>query len=182
MSDKPKFHPNWSLLIPEILLLIEAIAFITMRQMGYKISRNIQYIFIAFGLFLIYRIAKHYILTWRVRKAIRQLKSVEKWIETNQPMAAIREWKKLLLNLPQEKYLQVLTLMEKVYAQENMPKATQAVKMVYAESIEFFEAVSGNNKEKLMDQQDWQNRVVNLRNMIRALPEEKDKPDLLHSK
>jgi hypothetical protein len=174
MSDKPKSSPNWSLLMPVLLLLTECIAILVMRLMGYTITHNLLYFFIALGIFLIYRIGKYLIASWRVRNAIRQLNSVDKLIESGQPMEAIRQWKKLLLSLPQDKYLEVLSRMEKVYEQEEMPKAALEVKMVHSESIEFFEALSETNKNKLINRQDWQSRAIALRNMIRALPEEKD--------
>ena len=89
-------------------------------------------------------------------------------------MAAIKEWKKLLLNLPEDKYLEILQRMETIYAQEDMQEAVKETKMVHAESVEFFEAFSAINNHQMITRQDWQNKAISLRNMIRALPEEKE--------
>ena len=51
MSAKPKLQPNWSLLMPAILLLVECIALIALNLMGYRIPQNLLYIFIALGIF-----------------------------------------------------------------------------------------------------------------------------------
>ncbi len=175
MSDKPKSQPNWSLLMPAILLLVECIALVALYQMGYTIPQNLRFAFLALGIFLLYRIARHLTTTLRVKTALRQLKSVDKLVESGQMMSAIKEWKKLLLSLPEEKYLEILNRMEKVYEQEEMSNAVKETKMVQAESIEFFEAISAANTGQRISRQDWHDKAISLRNMIRNLPEEKEK-------
>ena len=174
MSAKPKLQPNWSLLMPAILLLVECIALIALNLMGYRIPQNLLYIFIALGIFLVYKIGKQASAILRVKSALQQLKSVDKLVEAGHVMAAIKEWKKLLLNLPENKYLEILQRMETIYAQEDMQEAVKETKMVHAESVEFFKAFSAINNHQMITRQDWQNKAISLRNMIRALPEEKD--------
>ncbi|HCU57287.1 MAG TPA: hypothetical protein DF984_03515 [Anaerolineaceae bacterium] len=175
MADKSKLQPNWSLLMPAILLVIECIALIALHQLGYTIPQNLRYVFLALGIFLLFRIFRLLTATLRVKNALRQLKSVDKLVESGQLMTAIKEWKKLLLSLPEDKYLEILNSVEKVYEKEEMLDAVKETKMVQAESIEFFEAISAANNEKLISRQDWQNKAIALRNMIRDLPEEKEK-------
>ena len=174
MSAKPKLQPNWSLLMPAILLLVECVALIALNQMGYRIPQNLLYIFIALGIFLVYKIGKQLSTILRVKGALRQLKSVDKLVEAGHGMAAIKEWKKLLLSLPEDKYLEILQRMETIYAQEDMQEAVMETKMVHAESVEFFEAFSATNNHQMITRQDWQNKAISLRNMIRDLPEEKE--------
>ena len=174
MSEKPKSQPNWSLLLPAILLVFECIALIALNLFGYTIPQSLRYVFLALGLFLFYRVVRHLSATLRVQRALRKLKAAENLVEAGQLMSAIKEWKKLLLNLPEDKYLEILNRIEKIYEQEDMSDAVQETKMVQAESIEFFEAISTGDTRSFIGRQDWQNKAISLRNMIRNLPEEKE--------
>lgn len=173
MAERPKKQPNWPLLMPIGLLLLEIIVFAVMRLVNFEITQYLFYFFILLGLFLIYQIAKQLITLWRVKSAVKQLEATNQLAESGQAMAAIKQWKKLLMSLPRDKYLEVLALIEATYQKEDMPKAVQQVRLVHSESIEFFELAASTQRATAKDRQEWQNQAYELRNMIKALPESK---------
>jgi hypothetical protein len=173
MAENKKKQPNWPLLLPIGLLLVDIIVIVVMRIAGYGISQYLFFFFILLGIFLLYQIGKQLIALWRVQSAIGKLGDAQKLAESGQPMEAVKLWKKLLLSLPRDKYLEVLSLIEDTYKHENMSKAVQQVKAVYSESIEFFKMTKNVEQITAKDRRDWQARAYELRNMISVLPEEK---------
>ena len=89
-------------------------------------------------------------------------------------MAAVKQSKKLLLNLPEDKYLEILSSMAMIYEREQMPEAANQARIVYAESVEFFNAISDKKQNKIINMQEWKNQVIAIRSMIQDLPEEKE--------
>lgn len=172
MTEQKKRQPNLPLLMPVGLLILEIIVFLVMWLAGYEINQTLFFFFILLGLFLLYQIAKQLFSVLRVRSAVKGLENARARLEAGQPMAAIAEWKKLLLGLPRDKYLEVLALMEETYQNEDMPKAAQQVKQIHSESIAFFNTTQNVKKITAQERRDWQTKALELRSMIKALPEE----------
>lgn len=173
MAENKKSQPNWPLLLPIGLLVVEIIVVVIMRLSGFAISQYLFYFFIILGFYLLYQIGKQLILQMRVRNALNKLVEAKQLADSGKPFEAIRAWKILLLQLPRDKYLEVLTLIEETYQQLGMTKAVQQTKNIHSESIEFFELTGQVQRATNQDRQDWQLQANELRNMINDLPEEK---------
>ena len=174
MSENNKTQPNWPLLLPIGLLVVEIIVVAVMRLAGFTISQYLFYFFIILGVYLIYQIGKQLIAQIRVRSALNKLAEAKQLADSGQSFEAIKEWKKLLLQLPREKYLEVLSLLEETFLQLEMPKAVQQTRNIQSESVEFFEATKQTQRVTNQDRQDWQMRANEIRNMINDLPETKN--------
>lgn len=174
MSAQTKARLNWPLLMPAILLVFEVVAIITIRVMSYEITQLGHFFFIVIAIFLVFQFGKRLISFFRVRSAMRQLDAIDQLIESGQSLAAVKQCKRLLLNLPEDKYLEILSNMAKIYEREHMTEAANQARIVYAESVEFFNAISDDNQNKIFNMQDWKNQVITIRSMIQDLPEEKE--------
>jgi len=173
MAEKNENEINLPLLLPLGLLILEMIVFIVLLGTGYDISGFV-FIFLVFlGLFLIYQISRQLWVRWRIKKGIVGLKQAEELLEAGKPLEAIKQWKKILLNLPNEQYLDVLTQMENTYEFLKMDKAVQQVRAIQSESIEFFEMTKIAKSFTPKDRRKWQTKVFKLHNMIQALPVKK---------
>ena len=172
MTEKTKPSLNWALILPIGLLVIEIIVFFVMRIADLYISEFLFYFFILLALFLIYQISKQLTTTMRVQRALHKFKEAESLAQSGQHFAALRLWKRLLFSLPQDKYLQVLNLMEATYHNLGMAAGEQQVKAIRSESIEFFETARRTEKPTMQDRQNWQRKTLELRAMINALPEQ----------
>ncbi len=174
MTENKKSQPNWPLLLPIGLLIVEIIVVIIMRLTGFTISQYLFYFFILLGVYLLYQIGKQLFIQMRVRSVMKKFDEAKHLADSGQPFEAIKEWKKLLLQLPREKYLEVISMMEETYKKLEMSKAVQQTKNIHSELIEFFELTKQNQKPTNQDKQDWKLRVNEIRNMISDLPEEKN--------
>jgi hypothetical protein len=70
--------------------------------------------------------------------------------------------------------LEALNQLEDVYKQMEMPQAVKQVKTIHSESIEFFNATENIQRMSIQDRQNLQTRSNQIRDMIRALPEEEN--------
>lgn len=172
MAEKKETRPNWPLLLPIGLLVIEIIVFVVMRLTNFTISQYLFYFFILLGFYLLYQIGKQLLIQLRVRSAMKKFTEAQQLAESGQPFKAIQEWKKLLLQLPKKKYLEVLSSMERTYQTLGMSEAVRQTKNIHSESIEFFELTNQEKKPSNKERQEWQLRANTIRKMIKDLPEE----------
>lgn len=173
MTENKKQRLNPLLLLPAGLLVLEIVIYIILGIAGYEITKSLTTVFILFAIFLIYQIGKQLYLKWRVTNAVKKIETAQELADSGSPMMAIRLWKKLLLNLPKEHYLDVLSAMKETYQQAGMIDAVQQVKAIQSESIEFFEWTRNVEGRTAKDRRKWQNRAIALRTMVKALPDEK---------
>lgn len=174
MAENKKTQQNWPLLLPIGLLIVEGIVVAIMLLTGFTISQYLFYFFILLGVYLIYQIGKQLFILLRVNNAMKKFTEAKHLAETDKPFEAIKAWKRLLLQLPKEKYLEVLSLLEETYQKLGMAKAVQQTKNLHSESIEFFELTSQKEKPSNKERQTWQLRVNEIRKMIINLPEEEN--------
>lgn len=173
MTQENKKQHNLSLLLPAGLLLLEIVAVIVLLASGYEITEFLLTFFILLGLFLLFQVARQLFTTWRVNRSFKRINAADEFAESGQPLEAIKIYKKNLLSLPKEKFLNVLFKMRRIYEEQNMVEAVQQVKAIHSESLEFFEMTKNRKRASYNDRRNWQARAIELRNMIKALPIEK---------
>jgi len=176
MNKKIDIQKNLSLLLPALVILLEVIVIVVLVTLGYEITQFLLFFFILLGIFLIAQIGQQLYTRWRLKQAIQKLDHAQELLESGQPLEAIKLWKRLLLSLPRDKYLVVLSKMKAVYQDQNMTEAVQQVSAVHSESKKFFSMTQDVKKVTHKDRRAWQNQAYKLRKMINALPEKKD-PD-----
>lgn len=173
MKEKNNNRVNLALLLPLGLLIIEIIVVVVLLGSGYEISEFLFIFLIFLALFLLYQISRQLWIGWQMKKAIAGLERAEELADSGKPLEAIKQWKQILLNLPQEKYLDVLHRMEETYDTQDMTKAVQQVRAIQSESIEFFEMTKVAKNFTPQDRRKWQARAYELQKMIKALPVKK---------
>lgn len=173
MTDQNKNRTNLSLLLPLGLLLVEVIAIVILLATGFEINQTMIFFFFLLGIFLLWQIGRQLITQYRVKQAVKKTREADSIAESGRPMEAMKIWKKLLLSLPRDKYLETLSKMEKVYKNQEMEEAVQQVKAIHSESLEFFDMTQNIKRITAKDRRKWQARAYELRKMISALPEEK---------
>jgi hypothetical protein len=174
MAETNEKQPNWPLLLPVGLLVIEIIVVVAMLVLGYEITQYLFFFFVLLALFLIYQIGKQLVMNRRLKKMVNEMVAAKELADSGQYFKAVKEWKRLLLLLPREAYLEVLNQLEDVYTQLEMPKAISQVRTIHSESIEFFSATENVQRMNMQDRQELQKRSNQIRDMIRALPEEEE--------
>ncbi|MCB2210410.1 hypothetical protein KQH62_05910 [bacterium] len=172
MAKTDKNQTNWPLLLPVGLLVVEIIVVIVLLAMGYEITQYLFFFFVLLALFLLYQIGKQLVMNRRLKKMINEMVAAQELADSGQYLEAVKEWKRLLLLLPREAYLEVLNNLEDAYTQLEMPKAVSQVRTIHSESIEFFSATDEIQKMNMQERQELQKRSNQIRDMIRALPEE----------
>ncbi len=174
MENKKKNNIDWLIILPASLLLIEAIIVVVLLATGYEIDQALMFFLILLAAFLIFQIWRHLSTRLRVQRSVAKIEEGKDLVDSDQPYEAISLWKELLLSLPRDKYLDVLTLLEETYEEQNMSEAVQQVKAIRAKSVDFFEMTKISQKATAKDRKDWQARALELRKMIKALPTEPD--------
>ena len=174
MTNNKKRRINWPLILPAGLLLIESIIVVVLLATGYEIDPLMMFFFILLAAFLAFQISRQLLTRIHVRRAVGKIDDAKALINNGQPYKAISLLKELLLRLPRDKYLDVLTILEEAYADQNMNNAVQQIKAICSESLNFFEMTKNPQKATAKDRKDWQARALGLRKMIKALPTEPD--------
>jgi hypothetical protein len=174
MADNKKRRIDWLLILPGSLLLIEIIFVVVLLVTDYQITQPMMFFLILLGIFLIFQIWRQFSTRLRVQRSVAKLDEAKSLVDSGKPFEAISLWKQLLLSLPRDKYLDVLTMLQETYANQDMQKAVQQVKAVRSESLNFFELTKNAQKATAKDRKDWQARALELRKMIKALPTEPD--------
>jgi transcriptional regulator of acetoin/glycerol metabolism len=174
MTESNRKQPNWPLLLPIGLLIVEITVVIVMLALNYTITQYLFFFLLLLALFLVYQIGKQLLMNRRLKKMVNEMVAAKELADSGKPMEAVKEWKKLLLALPREAYLEALNQLEDVYKQMEMPQAVKQVKTIHSESIEFFNATENIQRMSIQDRQNLQTRSNQIRDMIRALPEEEN--------
>lgn len=174
MADNKNRRIDWLMILPASLLLIESIIVVVLLATGYEINQPMMFFLILLAAFLGFQVWRHLSTRLRVKKAVGQIDDGKALVDSGQPYEAIKLWNELLLSLPRDKYLDVLTLLEETYADQNMTEAVQQVKAIRSESQNFFAMTKNTQKATAKDRKDWQARALELRKMIKALPTEPD--------
>lgn len=174
MTDNKKQKINWPLILPAGLLLIESIIVVVLLATGYEIDPLMMFFFILLAAFLAFQTSRQLLARIHVRRAVGKIDDAKALIDNRQPYKAISLLKELLLRLPRDKYLDVLTILEETYADQNMDEAVGQIKAIHFESLNFFEMTKNPQKATAKDRKDWQARALELRKMIKALPTEPD--------
>ncbi|MDY6873305.1 MAG: hypothetical protein SVR81_04975 [Chloroflexota bacterium] len=172
MAETKKNQPNWPMLLPIGLLVVEIIVVVALLALGYEITQYLFFFLILLALFLLYQIGKQLIMNRRLKKMISEIAAAKELAGSGQYLEAVKEWKRLLLMLPRETYLEALDQLEDSYTRLEMPQAVSQVRTIHSESIEFFSATENIRKMSMQDRQKLQKRSNQIRDMIRALPEE----------
>lgn len=172
MKNNKNKKVDWLLILPASLLLIESIIVVVLLATGYEITQPMMFFFILLAAFLSFQVWRHLSIRIRVKRAVAKIKEGKALIDSGQPYEAISLWKELLLSLPRDKYLDVLTMLEDIYEEENIDEGVQQVRVIRSESLNFFEMTKNPQKATAKDRKDWQARTVELRIMIKALPTE----------
>lgn len=174
MTEKKKNNVDWLLILPASLLLIEGIIVVVLLASGYEINQPMMFFLILITIFLAFQVWRHLLTRLRVKRAIGKIDDGKALVESGQPFKAIKIWKEVLLSLPRDKYLDVLSMLEETYANQNINEAVQQVKAIRSESLNFFEMTRTPKKATANDRKNWKARALELRKMINALP---TKPD-----
>lgn len=172
MAETKKNQPNWPMLLPIGLLVVEIIVVVALLALGYEITQYLFFFLILLALFLLYQIGKQLIMNRRLKKMISEIAAAKELAGSGQYLEAVKEWKRLLLMLPRETYLEALDQLEDSYTRLEMPQAVSQVRTIHSESIEFFSATENIRKMSMQDRQKLQKRSNQIRDMIRVLPEE----------
>lgn len=172
MTEKYKKNINLQLLLPISLLILQVIAIAGLLTAGFIITPFMLSFFIIVSLFLIYRITPQLLVMWRVKQAMMKITNAENLAKLGKPMRAIKIWKKSLINLPKDKYLEVLEMIKQTYQEQNMTEAVQQVNAIQSKSAGFFKKIKISKQATRRDQRDWQSRAFELQKMINALPVE----------
>jgi hypothetical protein len=175
MTDEQKNRINLPLLLPLGLLILEIIAVIVLLATGYEISGFVFYSLVFVAFFLISQISHQLWIAWQIKKGVDGIKRAEELLHDGKPLEAIKLWKKALLNLPRDKYLVVLTQMEKAYQSQEMDKAVQQIRAIQTESIEFFNMTEIAKSLTPKDRLRWRTKAFTLHKSIQALPVKKDR-------
>ena len=173
MTDQQNPKINTALLLPIGLLILEVIAVLVLITTGYEITTSLTIFLIFLGFFLLYQIVRQVIVLVRVRGAVAKMADAKRLADSGKPLEAIKAWKKLLLNLPKEDYLQVLSLVKETYQALEMHRAVQKVKTIQNKSDDFFEMLKNADRYAKEDRRQFQSQAMELRQMIKSLPEER---------
>jgi hypothetical protein len=173
MDQNRKRNLDLPLLLPLGLLIVEIIAIIVLLAIGIEITQYLLYFFIILGIYLLYQLSRQLLIRYRVARARNQQQEAAELAESGQPMEALKIWKKSLLQLPKDQYLETLALMESVYEEQEMIKGAQQIKAILEKSRMFFDTPRNFKEMTAEDRRNWQNEAFELRNMINKLPVQK---------
>ncbi len=173
MAQNNKRNLDLPLLLPLGLLLVEIIVVVVFLVTGIEITQYLLYFFIILGIYLLYQLSRQLLIRFRVAQAKRRQQEAADLAESGQPMEALKIWKKSLLQLPKDQYLETLARMKSVYEEQEMIKGAQQVQAILAKSRAFFDMPRNFKEMTAEDRRNWQNEAFELRNMINKLPVKK---------
>jgi hypothetical protein len=172
MDQKNKKPFNPLLIVPIGLLSLIVIVMVVFFIIGYEITTSIVFFFLLLSAFLVMQIIKQVKTRYQVKKAVEDIQKADDLAVDGDIISAIKIWKNLLLTLPKEQYLSVISKLEAAYQKENMDNAVEQTRAIKSKSLKFFNAVQNNKKVSPKDRQEWQTQVKEIRTMVTALPEE----------
>jgi len=174
MEEKKEKTLNLQLILPAILLTVELIAVALLVINGYEIASFLIYFFLFIAMFLVYQVSRQIAQMRMSKQALSALQAAETFINANAPMEAIKKWKTILLRLPKDLFLSTLSKMKNTYETENMLAAVAQVRDILNESNKFFEMTENLKQISMLSSREWQAKVFKLRDMINALPVNKE--------
>lgn len=172
MSEKEQKQFNMLLVLPAGLLLLEGIIVIVLLALGYEINQSLLFFLVLLAAFLIFQIGRQLSTRLRVQKAIGKVEDGKAMVDSGHPFKAIKLWKNILLSLPRDKYLEVLTLLEKTYEEQSINAALQQVNAIRSESYNLFEKTKIPKNATAKDRKEWRTKALEIKSMIKALPTE----------
>lgn len=172
MDQKNKKQFNPTLIVPIGLLTLIVIVMVVFLIIGYEINTSIVFFFLLLSAFLVIQIIKQVKTRYQVKKAVKDIQKADELAMQGDSMSAIKAWKNLLLTLPKEQYLSVISKLEAAYQKENMDNAVEQTRAIKSKSLKFFNSVQNSKKVSSKDRQEWQTQVKEIRTMVTALPEE----------
>ena len=171
MAGNKSRQMNLPLLLPLAGLIVELIVFVILRSYNVTISPSMLFFFALIGLLLAYQIVLQIIQLVKVNMAVNKSQEVKAMVEAGNGLEAIKIWKKNLLVLPRNQYLQTLDDVVNTYQKLEMPKGVKAAQDLIKNSHEFFDMVNSAEKATPEIRQQWRVKSNELRKMVQDLPE-----------
>ena len=171
MAGNKSRQMNLPLLLPLAGLIVELIVFVILRSYNVTISPSMLFFFALIGLLLAYQIVLQIIQLVKVNMAVNKSQDVKAMVEAGNGLEAIKIWKKNLLVLPRNQYLQTLDDVVNTYQKLEMPKGVKAAQDLIKNSHEFFDMVNSAEKATPEIRQQWRVKSNELRKMVQDLPE-----------
>ena len=171
MAGNKSRQMNLPLLLPLAGLIVELIVFVILRSYNITISPSMLFFFALIGLLLAYQIVLQIIQLVKVNMAVNKSQDVKAMVEAGNGLEAIKIWKKNLLVLPRNQYLQTLDDVVNTYQKLEMPKGVKAAQDLIKNSHEFFDMVNSAEKATPEIRQQWRVKSNELRKMVQDLPE-----------
>jgi hypothetical protein len=171
MAGKNKNRINLPLLLPVAGLVIEGIVFLILVSYNVEISQSLTFFLLLIASLLLYQVVMQIIQLVKVNTAIKKSNDAKQWAESGREMDAIKEWKKQLLILPRDKYLEILDDVVNTYQKLEMKNGVQKAEHLIKSSHEFFDMINSAKKATPTARQEWQEKSNDLRKMVNELPE-----------
>lgn len=171
MAGKNNKKMNLPLLLPLAGLIIEIIAYLILRSYKVEISQSLAFFLVLIGGLLAYQIVMQIIQLVKVNAAVSKSEKVKALVDAGKGIEAIKEWKKNLLILPRDQYLETLDEVVNTYQKLDMPNGVKAAKDLIKNSHEFFDMVNNTEKATPEARQQWREKSNALRKMVQELPE-----------
>ena len=171
MAGNKSRQMNLPLLLPLAGLIVELIVFVILRSYNITISPSMLFFFALIGLLLAYQIVLQIIQLVKVNMAVNKSQDVKATVEAGNGLEAIKIWKKNLLVLPRNQYLQTLDDVVNTYQKLEMTKGVKAAQDLIKNSHEFFDMVNSAEKATPEIRQQWRVKSNELRKMVQDLPE-----------
>jgi hypothetical protein len=152
-------------------LAIEGIVYIILVSYNVEITQSLTLFLLLIAALLLYQVILQIIQLVKVNTAIKKSDDAKQWAESGREMDAIKEWKKQLLILPRDKYLEVLDEVVNTYQKLEMKNGVQKAQHLIKSSHEFFDMVNNAKKATPAVRQEWQEKSNDLRKMVKELPE-----------
>ena len=172
MAGNKKNRINLPLLLPVGGLIIEGIAFAILMSYHVEISQSLSLFLILIASLLLYQVVMQVIQLVKVNIAVKKSGDAKQLIESGHGMDAIKEWKKQLLILPRDQYLQILDEVVNAYEKLGMQNGVQKTEHLIKNSHEFFALINSTKKATPAARKEWQEKAIALRKMVKELPED----------
>jgi hypothetical protein len=172
MVKEDKKQVDLSLILPFGLVLFEIITVVVMLALGYTISGFLAAFLVFLSVYLILQIVRQLLVRLQTKKAISGISKAAELVDSGQPMEAIKQWKKVIFNLPREEYVKALAKMEELYRAQDMTPAVQKTRDIRSMTFALINMRNGTQNMIFTKQRDFLSRVSALHKMIQDLPED----------
>lgn len=171
MAGKKSRQMNLPLLLPIAGLVIEIIVYLILISYNVEISPSLMFFLLLIGGLLAYQVVLQIIQVIKINVAVNKSDNVKALVESGQGIEAIKVWKKNLLILPRDQYLETLNEVVNTYQKLDMPNGVKAAQDLIKNSHEFFDMVNNAEKATPEVRQEWRVKSNSLRQMVKDLPE-----------